>query len=107
MARGFDNKDRAKEAGAKGRRGKAKIPHELKMALAEGSLDRVPKLWTALDALSGKDYLAYLTKILQLVVPKDLNIEGEIDIDGGDAKRKLIERLLARASEGEDNSDGK
>ena len=104
------NKETAAEAGAKGKRGKAKLPYELKMVLNEGSMDRVPNLWKAIDELEGGDpavYLNYLLKILALVIPKDLNVEGEISVSANDARDRLIERLASKIGSPDSESDTK
>ena len=96
MARGFENKDTAKKAGQKSKRGSDKTPYELKQALAEGLKDRLPKLWIELDKLDKTAYLNYITKLLQIVTPKDLDIKsgGEtIDI----FKSMTTEELERRA----------
>ena len=49
-----------------------------------------------------KDLLEYI-----IGKPNSLRLEGEIDIDGGDAKRKLIEKLLARAGQSGDREGDK
>ena len=100
----FENKDNAKKAASKSRRGRDKLPHELKMILIEGVAERVPNLWEALEKLEDKprDYLRYLIEVAKLVIPKDLKITGDVKIES-DARARLIERLTKQIDQADDN----
>ena len=102
----FDS-ETAKEAGKKSKRGKDKLPHELKMLLVEGSYDRVAKVWEALDQLKGSTYLNYIIQIMKLVVPKDLNLGGEVSVTESDARIRLIEKLAAKVGQTDNREDNK
>ena len=94
MGYNFEDKEKAREAARKSRRGKDRLPHELKMLLIEGVAERVPKMWDSLEKIEDKprDYLKYLLEIAKLVIPKDLKISGDVKIES-DARARLIERL--------------
>jgi hypothetical protein len=98
MPRGFDDKERAALAGSKSKRGPEKMPHELKNLLVTGSIERVGQLWDALDSFQNKpkEYLYYFTKILALVVPKNVDIEGNINVTESDARARLLAKLAEK-----------
>ena len=106
MARGFDNKEVAKNAGAKGKRGKAILPSEAKKMLLEGAIERMPKMWEQIEEAKGATYVKLLTEILKLVLPKDVNIEGQINADESIARTKLLERLAQKVGSGDDKKGG-
>jgi len=105
MARGFENKKLAAEAGSKSKRGPAKKPQELRMVLIDGVTERVPDLWAALDRLledKPRDYLRYLLEVAKMVIPKDLKLSGEVKLES-DARARLIERLSKKIEEANDS----
>ena len=103
------NKETAAEAGAKGKRGKDTITYEAKMELAKKGKAYIPKAFKAIDKLEDEPekYLTYLLKILALVIPKDLNVEGEISVSANDARDRLIERLASKIGSPDSESDTK
>jgi len=103
------NKETAAEAGAKGKRGKDTITYEAKMELAKKGKAYIPKAFKAIDKLEDEPekYLTYLIKLLALFIPKGLNIEGDIEVSGDDARARLIAKLAQKIEQSNTDTDNK